>query len=199
MKLDELEITRKLQRSGQPGSDLENILVRAGWTPLGHGAEAGVAMHPLKKYVLKIFPKTSKYMEFLDLVRQAPNNPHFPKFSRIAKPIPGTNLMYVRMEHLEKIRDFDIVTRFPQLLCLLEKLYVNHHVRPPARVRANVSWNPGQSGLLDCNDLDITPDEKTAFDLLSDKIQQIGWRRADLHAANFMARGNTWVITDPFI
>jgi hypothetical protein len=197
MKLNELDIGKRLQDTGT--RQMQDVLARYGWHPLGYGAEATVALHPDRKYVLKIFPQNSLYTEFLDVVKQDPTNPHFPKFSRMARPVPGTKYMYIRMEQLQRIQEYDMVTKFPQLLCLLEKLYDNFHVTPPHYVVNNVSWDPGSSGVMDCKELTITPAEHKAFNLLHDKIKKIGWRRTDLHSSNFMARGNTWVITDPFI
>ena len=113
MKLNELEIKHRLADTGT--RQMQDVLAKYGWHPLGYGAEATVALHPSKKYVLKIFPKTSKYTEFLDMVGSDPTNPHFPKFSRQAKPVPGTDHMYVRMEQLQKIQDYDLIVRFPQV------------------------------------------------------------------------------------
>ena len=199
MHLRELEITHKLQR-GMGGSDLANLLAQKGWHVMGHGYEAGVAEHPDRSYVLKIFPRTSYYVHFVDMVRSHATNPHFPRFSRYVRPIPGTTYAYVRMEKLSRMFEYDLV-QFPSLLCLLEKMYDDRHVTPPVWVRMNVSWDPswGPDGMIDCNHINITSAEREAIQALNEKVQQLGWRHLDLHAANFMTRGSQWVITDPFI
>lgn len=203
MQINELEVGRKLKRFGMGGSDLANLLRQHGWTPLGYGYEAGVAEHPNKSYVLKIFPTKSVYVHFVNMVQQHAHNPHFPRFSRYVRQIPGTTFSYVRMEKLNRMLEYDLV-QFPSLLCLLDRMYGDHNVTPPVWVRMNVSWDPewhmgDPDDITDCNNKLITPAEQEAIQLLSDKVKQLGWRHLDLHAANFMTRGNTWVITDPFI
>lgn len=202
MQINELEISRKLKRS-MGGSDLANVLHQNGWTPLGHGFEAGVAEHPRKSYVLKIFPKDSAYVHFVHMVQSHPQNPHFPRFSRYVRPVPGTEYAYVRMEKLTKMLPYDL-TQFPSLLCLLDEMWFTHapHAQPPYWIRSSVSWDPhtvDAEGLIDCNQEAITPQEKQAIQLVSNKIKEIGWHHVDLHSGNFMMRANTWVITDPFI
>ena len=199
MNLHELEIKQRLQDTGT--RQLQAVLAQYGWHPLGYGAEATVALHPERKYVLKLFPRDSLYMHFLQMVKQDPTNPHFPKFSREVRDVPGTKYSYVRMERLNRVMEYDLVNDFPQLLCLLDKFYNSFHKWPPTWVRMNVSWDPiwGSSGAIDCNNLDITAQERAVFHLLTDKTRQLGWDRVDMHASNFMARGNTWVLTDPFI
>lgn len=196
MHINELEIGWKLKRS-LGGSDLANLLRQKGWTPLGFGFEAGVAEHPDKAYVLKIFPKNSPYTQFVQLVKSHAQNPHLPKFSRYVRHIPGTEYAYVRMEKLTKMKDYDLYN-MPSLLCLLDKLYHKHGQQPPYWVRNNVSYD-ADSELMDCNQIQTTPEEQQAIDLLDQGVQQLGIDRLDLHSGNFMRRGNTWVITDPFI
>jgi hypothetical protein len=199
MQINELEITRKLKRFGMGGSDLANLLRQHGWTPLGFGYEAGVAEHPNRSYVLKIFPQNSQYVHFVRMVQQHPDNPHFPRFSRYVRQIPGTSFAYVRMEKLTRMREYDLI-QFPSLLCVLDKMWHDHGVTPPVWIRMNVTWDPdAHMGLTNCRDVQISPQEQDAIQLLSDKVRELGWRRLDLHAANFMTRGNQWVITDPFI
>lgn len=200
--MNELEISRKLKRPELPGGDLQNILVRAGWTPIGSGAEAGLAQHPNKSYVLKIFPTNSMYQQFLDVVDQAPNNPHFPKLNRNSRRIPGTPYSYVRMEKLRPITTYDAVEHFPELGCLLIDFYkkfgITHMAGPWGWPYLNASWDP-LTELINCNQVKIDGAAKQAFDLLYEKAKTLGYRRLDMAINNFMARGLTWVITDPFI
>lgn len=199
MQINELEISRKLKRY-MMGSDLANLLRQYGWTPLGYGFEAGVAEHPRKSYVLKIFPKNSVYVKFVNMVQQHAMNPHFPKFSRYVKTIPGTGYSYVRMEKLAPMQVYDLA-QFPSLLCLLDQMWakLNPKELPPYWVRNNVTWEPESSELPDCNELTMPAQEQEAIQLLGKTLSEIGWDHVDLHAGNFMLRGNTWVITDPFI
>jgi len=200
MHINELEIGRKLKRFGMGGSDLANLLRLHGWTPLGFGYEAGVAEHPRKSYVLKIFPRNSYYVHFVHMVQDHADNPHFPRFSRYVREIPGTQFAYVRMEKLTRMREYDLV-QFPSLLCLLDTMWKDRNMTPPVWIHMNVSWDDQEQpeGMVNCNQVHTTPQERAAIQSLSDKVQQLGWRHLDLHAANFMIRGNTWVVTDPFI
>lgn len=202
MQIKELEIGYKLKRS-LGGSDLANLLHQYGWTPLGYGFEAGVVEHPRKSYVLKIFPKTSPYVHFVNMVQQNSHNPHFPKFSRYVRFIPGTQYAYVRMEKLAKMLPYDL-TQFPSLLCLMDEMWFTHapHDEPPYWVRSSVTWDAHTAdahGVMDCNQETINPQETQAIHVLSNTLKEIGWHHIDLHSGNFMMRGNTWVITDPFI
>jgi hypothetical protein len=228
MQIKELEISHKLKRS-LGGSDLANMLHQLGWKPLGHGFEAGVAQHPLKPYVIKIFPKNSPYVHFVNMVQSHPKNPHFPTFfsrqqqdpnaddkeildlddpnfpnyKRYVRPLPGTQYSYVRMEKLRKMLPYDL-TQFPSLLCLLDEMWFTHapHEQPPYWVRSSVTWDAhtaDSTGVMDCNQEVINPQETQAIHTLSNTLKQIGWSHVDLHHGNFMMRGNTWVITDPFI
>ena len=91
MNLSELEITRRLKNirgNNMIGSQLQDVVYAHGWKLLGRGSEAAVAEHPEKGYVLKIWPTKSQYTTFVELVQQNPN-PHFPKFSKVMKQIPG--------------------------------------------------------------------------------------------------------------
>lgn len=200
MQIHELDITRKLKRFGLGGSDLANLLRQKGWSPLGFGYEAGVAEHPDKRYVLKIFPRNSYYVHFVNMVKQQPNNPHFPRFSRYVRHVPGTEYAYVRMEKLDRMREYDLV-QFPSLLCLLGKMWTDRNMTPPVWIHMNVSWDSQEQpdGMVNCNQLHISEQERAAIQALSDKVHELGWRHLDLHSANFMTRNNQWVITDPFI
>jgi hypothetical protein len=199
MQIQELEITRKLQNAWG-GGELAQVLASHGWHRLGSGVEAGVAEHPQKAYVLKIFPQDSAYVHFVRMVQSHPHNPHFPRFSRYVRLIPGTKYAYVRMEKLSRMLDYDLA-QYPSLLCLLDNLWFHHapDLNPPHWIRSNITWDPDQTDVPDCNQVSITPTEQEAIQLLSDQIKKLHWRNVDLHAANFMQRDSTWVITDPFI
>lgn len=196
MQLMELNIKRKLK---QPllGSDLANVLSQHGWRVLGFGYEAGVAEHPKKPYVLKIFPQDSLYNHFLGIVHANSQNPHFPRFSRTVRAIPGTRYSYVRMEKLLPMKPYDMLQQ-PSLLCVMNRMYQNKNLEAPVYVRMNVSWDPAE-GLIDCNQIKIDPNEQQVFDLIAQKGQELGWSHIDLHASNFMRRENIWVLIDPFI
>lgn len=198
MHLSELEISKTLKRWDLSGPAIMNLLKRKGWTPLGYGVEAGVAEHPQKAYVLKIFPKTSKYDHFVSMVKAHPENPHFPRFSRYVRDIPGTEFSYVRMEKLSKVKEYDLV-QIPQLLCLLTKLYRSLGSMPPTWVGNNVTWDPKDEHRVYCGELNITPAEQQVINLLYDVIQADQDITLDLHSGNFMKRGTEWVITDPFV
>jgi hypothetical protein len=151
--------------------------------------------------VLKLFPRDSAYTHFVRMVQSHAHNPHFPRFSRYVRPIPNTKYAYVRMEKLSRMMESDL-PQYPSLLCLLDKMWMTHapDVTPPYWIRSRVTWDTDwQPHNTDCGTVHITDTEQEAIQLLAEQIQKLGWRHLDLHAANFMQRDSTWVITDPFI
>lgn len=190
MNLNELEITRKLKkmpRGTDTGAHLADIVYAHGWTLLGKGAEAAVAEHPQKGYVLKIWPINSLYTKFVRMVQKYPN-PHFPQFSKVMKPIPGTKFSYVRMEKLVKVTQYDILVDMPECFCAIKDIYLQSNQALPYWIEANMA---------DIRCPTLTPMAKQAVKLISAQMKKIG-PRLDLHPGNIMRRGHTWVITDPY-
>ena len=190
MNLSELEITRRLKNirgNNMIGSQLQDVVYAHGWKLLGRGSEASVAEHPQKGYVLKIWPTNSLYTKFVEMVQKHPS-PHFPRFSKIMKQIPGTRFNYVRMEKLAKITEYDILIEMPECFCALKELFTKTRIPPPHFIETNMKK-------VECSRL--SPAAQQAINLMAAQVQKIG-PRLDLHPANIMRRGSTWVITDPY-
>lgn len=191
MQLAELQLKRELKAIGKLnygfGTELSNLLRERGWTVLGRGSEAAVAEHPSKPYVLKIYPTGSLYTKFVDLAQRVPQNPHFPKFSREQRKIPGTLFSYVRMEKLARVTEFDIKIEMPEAFCVAKQLYAN--------LGQTLYWTNIDKDVIECSSL--SRDAEEVVQLMTRQLKKIG-PRLDLHPLNIMRRGTVWVITDPY-
>ena len=218
MNLDEITLTKKLQdvkpyETLNASGALKKILTSHGWRSLGTGAESAVAMHPAKAYVLKIFYEESKYQDFVAFVKQHQANPHLPKFSRYVRQVPGTPFMYVRMEKLQRVTESQLLgTYFPYLLAM-DAMGQAHGVDMLSSDLADiVQDNVGDWGFdsTDLLDSEISPDiyERAGgyppetwvdvLDELGEYSRSIDLNTWDMHQGNFMRRGSTLVIADPF-
>jgi len=203
MKLQELEITRTIQRLRNPGE----ILSRAGWKVLGTGMEGAVAEHPSKPYVLKLFVSKSAYVTFVQYVQAHQSNPHLPRFNRYVRKVPGTRFSYVRMEKLKNVDEDRVIETHPgEVLALYVIARVQGHWVDPSTTRQllghlGLSALPRFDQLEEvCREKNIQPPDREWLQAVSDlaetsRSQDLGW---DLHLNNVMLRGNTLVITDPF-
>lgn len=219
MKLNELTITQQMKQAAQdamrtaPPEALKRMLTAHGWRSLGIGVEGAVAEHPKKSYVLKIFTEDSAYRHFVEFVQQNQSNPHLPKFSRYVRQIPGLPFMYVRMEKLKSISENLLLKKYMNHLLMLNLMGQMHEMETlPGDLHDTVQEWCGNHGfdLVDLTDSDVQshifeaaggypPDSWShVLDLLA--LNSLGheidvW---DLHAGNFMLRGKTLVIADPY-
>ncbi len=219
MNLQELKITTQV-KGKRP--DWLRIFEKNGWKFLGSGAEASVGQHPTKPYVVKVFPTSSAYTLFLDFVRQHPDNPHLPRFSRWARPVPGTSppMSYIRMERLREISTNNLFTGYMPEITYAWLVAEKHNTL------LNSIWHHSVSHRLRQTlgvDVDAIQQEIASREINSShKIWQLvggapsnEWKRIvdelfafwekskaraniDLHSANFMLRGRTLVILDPY-
>jgi hypothetical protein len=216
MKLQELEITKTFNQQFSPYlADLRKILISYGWHYLGSGVEGIVAEHPNKTYVIKIFYSKSKYVDFIDFVKEHQFNPYLPRFGRYVRTIPGSKnkFSYVRMEKLTPIRDNEykkfIVDLIYLFLCGRQNYLVSLTGIPLELVddqlkTSGLDWfNLGEPGT------DLSPiweklnkkPSNTLMKLVDDLIKlakQNGYTLFDLHENNFMQRNGQLVIVDPF-
>jgi hypothetical protein len=187
---------------------LGEILREHGWKLLGTGAEAAVAAHPSKPYVLKIFKNSSRYNHFVKFVDHYPSNPHLPKFSRYVRPVPGTGFNYVRMEKLEKVDHDQLLKEYHSYLLMM--LEVGEHARfqtlgddltfDVEEFLKESSLDSKETKQLVYQKIGGAPPQ-TWTELIKDLViysKQRGVKEWDMHAANFMRRDKTLVITDPF-
>jgi hypothetical protein len=213
MKINELTITKDLNAARDP-SDLEDIMQQHGWKVLGSGAEAAVAEHPDKQYVLKVFEKTSRYIDFVHFALENQSNPHVPKFNSHVKQIPNTPYNYVRMEKLTKTNNSKLISDHISDMYALVVISNDHsiqiHSSLPNEVETYLDAHYGIDDIrmydkrkFESNFLKIgkkaDPSWIQICNSLMDYCNAIGFPHLDLHGANFMMRGNTVVILDPFI
>ncbi len=208
MKLQELEISKQLKRRGPVY--WRDVVEKHGWSLVGRGLEAVVVKHPQKPYVLRVFSTDTPYVDFVKMVQAHQSNPHFPRFSRYVRPIPGTEMSYVRMEILDPVRNV-LRTHLPELAYLYIQSTsmglefhdvfaptVGAHLRELSR--GSIFDKEIQKTLWEKIG---TPSDswKRAVDLLLELYQKgTRWQsELDMHPANFMLRGHTLVISDPLV
>lgn len=217
MHITELTITNQLRDVVQShfnhADALKKILTRHGWKSLGTGAEAAVAMHPQKAYVLKIFNSDSQYVHFVEFVQAHQSNPHLPRFSRYVRQVPGTEFSYVRMEKLHKVTQSQLLTTYAAYLAdMMAMGQVAEFSMLSDDLDMRMEDNLMHMG-YDIQDL-LDPEQQDEIyqklggqpahtwsqvlsDLAdySDHMDVASW---DMHEDNFMRRGKTLVIVDPF-
>lgn len=225
MLIKELKLTKVLQGDAinpyeGESSDLKNILKQNGWEILGQGQEALVAEHPNKSYVLKLFYTNSKYVNFVEHVKDNQSNPHYPKFSRYIKNVPGTEYSYVRMEKLSKTNASEIMNdHFPELCALymegkkreLQSLgsdlwlsYIPDKIKELYDVNLRPKDGKPPSFPEDINKTmkDITKNvDRSWFEVCHDIVdlaKELRLKWLDLRDENFMKRGSTLIVADPF-
>lgn len=210
MKLSELKLKQEL-RSADITADFYNIAQKYGWKPLGKGLYGAVLGHPNKNYVIKVFYKNLAYERFIDFVMEHSSNPHLPKISKTIRTIPGTDLKYIRMEKLQPVGEKTLRTKyFPELAYMIVKI-AKFDLYGPDDDEKFVSEQLQELGLeFDSlrqvnfaemfDKIHHIPDVQwqSIVDKLVTYADSIGENYFDIHSANFMLRGNTLVITDPF-
>lgn len=192
-------------------SKIETIIKKYGWNFIDRGNEAAIAMHPNKKYVLKIFLYNSKYKDFVKLVQKDPSNPHFPKFFGPMKKIPFSSYFYsIKMEIL---KPFNIIDSLPyhvnELAYLAEQCNESGLNLAFAPVINEFFKNTyGINFFLPPGQFKVNPQARRYWKLpsmewanavnLICKSTPVNVKYIDLHSKNFMLRDNTLVIIDPF-
>lgn len=209
MKIQELEITKLARDHAEPWYE---VFTHYGWEILGTGREAYVALNPHKNYVIKIWRQPSAYNKYVDFVKKHPN-PHFPRFFREPRRIPGTNFYYIALEKLEPLKDNLLNAFLPEMIYLGLTFY-NHRIYFQQRREVNQKLAkifPDRSDIrLDSLVGNQNLQEKTWAkighppDTWKKAVQQIvefanNWHLDfDLPDFNFMRWHDTLVITDPF-
>lgn len=207
MQLNELTLTKDIQDLHQPA----NILGKYGWDVLGTGLSAAVAQHPTKPYVLKLFKSDIGYLKFVQFIEQNQGNRHLPKINKTVKKVPGTHLSYIRMERLNPITNSQLwKTYFPEimylgLLALKNDIMITSSVEDFIihKLAAKDINEPNLRKVKFDNVWEAYPNKPLAswVDVsrkLVDFADSNGISILDIHDGNFMLRGHTLVITDPF-
>ena len=217
MKINELTITRDFKTAGNlnfPSNEdnfglrLKQLLIKNGRNVLGSGMEGAVIEY--KNLILKVFPTNSKYSEFVTLVKNY-HNPHFPKFYKFTKQIPGTKFSYVIMEKLTKVDDDYLIKNCISELYALEV----------ESAKFDIVGIPGDFGVTVLEYIysiveenKDNPYNQRVWIELAEEPPDNEWiiacqllcreartfrNNLDLHPKNFMIRGKTLVIVDPFV
>lgn len=212
MHLSELELSKDVR---QPYVDWKTVFEKHGWGVLGEGIEATVGRKSGKPYVLKVFPPASAYKSFLQFCQQNPS-PYVPKFSKGARRIPGAfpPADYVRMEPLlpvsqEQLFQFYLPeVAYVWLECAKEGLEMNWRFHRIVQLELENRFGQSAYALADSWDAQQLLWQKIGAPpqgwmplvnkLVSFLINNTKRTEMDLHAGNFMRRGKTLVITDPF-
>lgn len=207
MKLNELtikqDINSELANNTEYGKAAEEILKKYGWNVLGTGSEGAVAEHPNKNYVLKFFKSDSSYCKYITgVVMYLPNNIHVPRISRQMKTLKGTKFNYICMEKLSELDRNNVSTFIPEFYTLSKISYQNGFLyEPPISIlsakKYYYSYNIDED-IYGKNNINKPNDDWFELcHLLIKRKKQIN-TLFDLHEGNFMVRGNTLVITDPY-
>jgi hypothetical protein len=222
MRLHELELTKLLRDTGRAERLADKLSQlkpdhpeQFRWKLKGTGAEALVAQHPHKPYVLKLFPTGSRYVQFVDYVQAHQTNPHLPKFGKYVRTLPVTHKFdiapgrwsYVTMEILQPVSVYSFKHDYVKEMCAVQMI-----VNQAQQEHKDLFWNSAvsMSHLLDrakklgfdsiksCGE---AADEnwKTAIRDLLKIMKTHGMDHFDLHYNNVMLRGDVLVIVDPFI
>lgn len=206
MQLHELEISRKLSHIHHPASyKLHAIMRDHGWRILGSGMEATVAEKPGAPYVLKVFPRNSKYALFVQFCQQHGSNPYLPRFSRYVRPVPHTTFSYVRMEKLKPVNERNLMTAYAEYMCAVDQVFRMEDRTPVFWNHAMSRWDldelPEKQGYTDVAHCAAQAPTEWAhtIEALVQLMQSEGLQQFDLHPDNMMLRGSTLVITDPFV
>ncbi len=217
MHITEITLKHELERAALDPwnriSLVKQVVEKHGWHILGTGAEAVVAEHPQKAYVLKIFDTDSRYEAFVEFVRYHATNPHLPKFSRYVKRVPGTEFSYVRMEKLRPTTPRTLANKYaPHIAYMIilsdvvHRNLVGDNVAEALKNRlvqlgytvADLKRKDTQEEVLEALGGWPPADWQEVVSELSEYSEEADTGNWDLHAENFLVRGNTLVIADPF-
>lgn len=171
----ESEMLGEISRPSQ--AEAEKKLVDAGYEKIGSGTWGNVFSKPGDSLVLKLFhPGDEAYTDFVKLVMQHQNNPHFPKiYGKMMKVTDDYNA--IRMEKL--------TPNSSRALAELLEDYLNVLGGGGQYVSKSKLWP-----LLLKN-----PKLKEACTLIAKNLLNTYY--LDLQPQNIMMRGNTIVFTDP--
>lgn len=185
MKIHELVSARDTIRQGQlrTHEDFYSILDGLGWKKISNNAAySSVFANPAKNYVIKLFEYTDLgYIKFLTLAvaNRRQGNPHFPVLHGM--PVRVTpNTMSVRLERLAPMTSYDDIRWWIRFMSDRDwERSIRYHPDSQAFL---ARWPKFMDALV-------------ALKKLAKSDSSI---RFDLHSGNFMMRGDTPVITDPF-
>ncbi|RYD65188.1 MAG: hypothetical protein EOP83_07935 [Verrucomicrobiaceae bacterium] len=184
-QLDELQGVKGHAQAAAPLDSHDAVidyLESKGFKRLGDGEYGGVFDHPSFKgrYVLKVF-RDPMYEAFLGYCAKHPQNPHLPKI--VGKVMPIGKLAH--MVRIERLQDMP------------KQLFVNLKLD---RIVASLEWpptsHPEQMALQ--NAIQQGNLHSLYTTLMSLTQAKPGRGRIDLHYGNFMLRGETIVISDPY-
>lgn len=203
MKINELQLSKDVKKYD---NNPEKILSKNGWKVIGDGVESAVAEHPNKSYVLKLFYTRSRYVDFVKFAQEHQSNKHLPRFGRYVRPVPGSIFSYVRMEKLKPILTSKLLSDyFPEIVAVFLKFngfgkgsgatWFENIVKKKFDNELGLGWDTNKIQELWDN---IGKHVDSHWLSLLDELKSLNIN-VDFHDENFMLRGKTLVIIDPFI
>jgi len=171
-------------------SNLISYLSSLGFKSIGDGLYASVLEHPKFDYVIKLFKSDKCYIEFVKYIISNQSNPHVPKIKgKLVKLAKDTNIFGIRMEKLKAVDLLDLDHE------LLSYLYKNNMLSYHERTFVQDTIPEGEiDQLVD----QFRENQNDFFNLLEQLLSKPTNCRWDLHPGNFMKRGSTLVLTDPW-
>jgi hypothetical protein len=178
------------------------------------GIEGAVAIRG--KVAYKVFDARSAYTDFIRMVRQHQDNPHWPRITSYKPSFHGGPWSVVRMEALEPVEDRQLGRQYLAEICFLIWTANRRNVRMHTATVSTASTYVTELPLVWRRILGfpVGVRQQTIEDAATSA--PASWRQAvgqllgfarttghsylDLHSGNFMRRADgTLVITDPFV
>lgn len=183
-RLDELRgIKADTQVEFSNTKDVIEFMKSKGMTILGAGMYGAVFDHPSYngRYVLKLFID-DHYADFIKYCQKNPGDQHLPKFFGKLIRLPYGGSM-IRIEPLKKM-PYSMFNSY-ELQDIRELVFAPDRLRPEDQTRL-VNW---------ADRLDQRPLLVTIFRLMQNRPRG---SFMDLNPGNFMLRGDTLVVSDPY-
>lgn len=193
MKLYELQGFDRIRGNISDLQIFNHALAELGWTKFDYGGMAFLYENPDKDYIVKLFFNDQCYYKFLSVVQKNKSNQHFPKFrGKVLKMAGVDDVMAVRMERLSKLTK--------------KEFYDDHgfHAWLVIHYGADVDTFD-LLNQIPIHQLEFVADEwknkNRSFvnALIIVKENLSGPCEPDFKPDNFMKRGDTWIITDPYV
>lgn len=183
--------------------DILDVLKDSGLEKLGDGRRAVVFSRRGKPYVYKLFAEDHCFYNFVQFIKERPDNPHLPK---LLSPVMDLVKMAKRVDDLDP-NDMNRMHKRPYLV-KMEKLtpmprdeFFNNR---GLQLLLNKVYGDGSLFKDNKKDLEIElfqwfkKENKLAHTIIDIKEKLVHDECfADMHFGNFMKRGETIVITDP--
>jgi len=181
-----------------PQNKIQKTLLDNGFKLLGKGNYSSVYTHPKFNYALKIFDNDDGYTKFIKYCKQNQSNPHLPKFRGNLMRYKNSSWYAIRMELLQPFTKEEFLQEIYLIKALKEIFDFNNFIN--SNLSAMKLYD-----ILDQSDSKSYQEWKDKNKLLFQTLKDLDNLDSnsesfniDLHERNFMRRGKTIVIIDPF-